>query len=92
MAEDGELGLSAALGGSFDLIISDVNMPNMNGYEFVRELRQTSEYEYTPVLMLTTEFEDAKKQEGRHAGANGWIIKPIDIDQLLRAVNRVLPD
>ena len=89
-AENGLHGLEAAGGQSFDLVISDVNMPEMGGYDFVRALRKIEEYAHVPVLMLTTEFEDRHKKAGRDAGANGWIIKPIDPDQLLRAVQRVV--
>jgi two-component system chemotaxis response regulator CheY len=88
-AEDGLAGLQLAQDGAYDLILSDVNMPNMGGYEFVAAVRSLAEHKYTPILMLTTEFEDNKKQAGRNAGANGWIIKPIDPDQLLKAVTRV---
>ncbi|XOV83175.1 MAG: response regulator [bacterium] len=88
-AQDGVAGLSLVEKSAYDLIISDVNMPNMGGYEFVTAVRGLEAYKHTPILMLTTEFEDDKKQAGRNAGANGWIIKPIDPDQLLRAVTRV---
>lgn len=88
-AEDGEVGLQRARDGVFDLVISDVNMPNVGGYRFVAALRELPDYASVPVLMLTTEFEDAHKKAGRDAGANGWIIKPIDPDRLLRAVSRV---
>jgi two-component system chemotaxis response regulator CheY len=88
-AEDGVAGLHLAEDTTYDLIISDVNMPNMGGYEFVESVRKLGGHQFTPILMLTTEFENDKKLAGRNAGANGWIIKPIDPDQLLRAVNRV---
>ena len=91
-AEDGVEGLRLAGEQPYDVVISDVNMPNMGGYEFVRALRKLHSYQHAPVLMLTTEHETDKKQEGRAAGANGWIIKPIDPDQLLKAVKRVTPD
>ena len=91
LAEDGLAGLKLAEKKAYDVVISDVNMPNMGGYQFVRELRKLPEHQFTPVLMLTTEFEQRHKQQGRDAGANGWIIKPIDPDQLLRAVTRVTP-
>ncbi len=89
-ADDGSSGLEAAEKEAFDLVISDVNMPNIDGYEFVRALRNHDNYRHTPVLMLTTEFEDHHKKIGREAGASGWIIKPIDPDKLIKAVRRVI--
>ncbi|MFK7732223.1 MAG: response regulator [Pseudomonadales bacterium] len=88
-ADDGSQGLEIAEQESFDLVISDVNMPIVGGYEFVRSLRSNDAYRHTPVLMLTTEFEDHHKKTGREAGASGWIIKPIDPDKLIKAVRRV---
>lgn len=74
------------------LIISDVNMPNMGGIEFVTKVKQMAPYKFTPVVMLTTEGDAAAMQQGRAAGAKAWIMKPFDPDQLLNAVSRlVLP-
>jgi two-component system, chemotaxis family, chemotaxis protein CheY len=73
------------------LIISDLNMPEMDGLEFIRQLRGRSGSRLTPVLMLTTEGNPAKKQEGKAAGATGWIIKPFQPEQLLQVIARVLP-
>lgn len=88
-AVDGKDGL-AKLSGSIDLIISDVNMPEMNGIELVRSVRASGAYKYVPILMLTTESQPAMKQEGKAAGATGWIVKPFRPDQLISVVQRVL--
>lgn len=89
-AEDGEKGLQKALTGSFDLILSDVNMPVMNGLDLVRNLRKLAQYRFTPILLVTTESLLEKKQEGKAAGATGWIVKPFEPEQLLATVAKVL--
>ncbi len=89
-AEDGKQGLLIAEQRKFSAIVSDVNMPVMGGMEFVTNVRQLDQHRYTPILMLTTEFEDSRKQEGKAAGASGWIIKPFDPDQLIKAMRRLL--
>lgn len=89
-AEDGQKALNAAKGKSFNLVISDVNMPVMDGISLIKELRGLPNYKFTPILMLTTEGGADKKQEGKAAGATGWIVKPFNPDQLLNLVNRVL--
>jgi len=74
------------------LIVSDVNMPNMDGITFVTKVKQHPRHKFVPVIMLTTEGQDAKKQEGRAAGAKAWIMKPFNPPQLLDAVSKlVLP-
>jgi two-component system, chemotaxis family, chemotaxis protein CheY len=89
-AADGRDALSKAKGGTVDLVLSDVNMPGMDGISLVRELRTLPSYKFTPILMLTTESSPEKKQEGKAAGATGWIVKPFSPDQLLSTVKRVL--
>lgn len=90
-AIDGVDGLAkASLGSPADLVITDVNMPNMDGMTLVRELRRLPQYHGVPVLMLTTEASAERKQQGRSAGATGWIVKPFDPDGLLATVSRVL--
>lgn len=89
-APDGQAALHAAKGRSFELVISDVNMPVMDGIALIRELRALPSYRFTPILMLTTESGDQRKQEGKAAGATGWIVKPFDPTQLLATVQRVL--
>lgn len=73
------------------LIVSDVNMPRMDGIAFLRKLKEQARHKFTPVIMLTTEGQDAKKQEGRAAGARAWIVKPFNPPQLLDAVARLIP-
>jgi len=89
-AVDGVDALAKAKGGKFDLVISDVNMPNMDGITLIRELRALPNFKFTPMLMLTTESTAEKKQEGKAAGATGWIVKPFNPDQLLATANKVL--
>ncbi|MCW8878775.1 MAG: response regulator [Kangiellaceae bacterium] len=89
-ASDGVEALKVAQSQSFDVIISDVNMPNMDGLTLVKELRAIGTYKFTPILMLTTESSSEKKQAGRAAGATGWIVKPFNPDQLLATVNKVV--
>lgn len=87
---DGLAKLAAA--DKIHLIISDVNMPNMDGITFVKTLKQKPEYKFTPVIMLTTEAEEEKKREGQAAGAKAWVIKPFQPQQMLSAVSKlVLP-
>lgn len=87
---DGLDGLGKLHAGAFQLIISDVNMPKMDGLTFVRELRKLDAHRFTPVLMLTTESAVEKKQEAKSAGATGWLVKPFDPEQLLRTIRRIL--
>jgi two-component system chemotaxis response regulator CheY len=89
-AVDGVDGLNKAKSATFDLIITDVNMPNMDGLTLVNELRSLPEYAKKPILVLTTERSDEMKSKGKAAGATGWIVKPFVPDQLLKAVNIVL--
>ncbi|ABV67444.1 response regulator [Aliarcobacter butzleri] len=89
-AVDGVDGLAKAKATNFDLIITDVNMPNMDGLTLIGELRKLSQYSKTPILVLTTERSDEMKAKGKMAGATGWIVKPFVPDQLLKAVNIVL--
>jgi two-component system chemotaxis response regulator CheY len=89
-AVDGVDGLEKARSVKFDLIITDINMPNMDGLSYIEELRKIPEYSSTPILVLTTERSDEMKTKGKAAGATGWIVKPFVPDQLLKAVNIVL--
>jgi two-component system chemotaxis response regulator CheY len=91
-AENGQDGLSKLDGGKLNLIISDVNMPVMNGIEFLKAVKQHATCKFTPVIMLTTEAGDDMKQQGRAAGAKAWIVKPFQPQTLLDAVSKlVLP-
>lgn len=89
-AADGEEALALARSRSFDLVLSDVNMPRMNGIELIRALRAESAYKHTPILMLTTESTPERKREGKDAGATGWIVKPFDPASLVATMQRVL--
>jgi two-component system chemotaxis response regulator CheY len=89
-AEDGSKALNIAKTKSFDLIVSDINMPNMDGIALTQELRKLPAYKFTPILILTTESGSDKKGEGKAAGATGWIIKPFSPEQLLSTINKVL--
>ncbi len=75
---------------AIDLVVTDLNMPEMNGIELIKELRAKPEFKFTPIVLLTTESQDAKKQEGRAAGATGWMVKPFNPDQLLTVVKKVV--
>lgn len=89
-ASDGVEALNFAKGQGVDLVLSDVNMPNMDGIELCRNLRELPSYKFTPILMLTTESAGDKKMEGKSAGATGWIVKPFNPDQLLTTIKKVL--
>ena len=89
-AVDGVDALNKAKTGKFDLVLTDVNMPKMDGISLIRELRALSPYKFTPILMLTTESGADKKSEGKSAGATGWIVKPFNPDQLLATIKKVL--
>jgi two-component system chemotaxis response regulator CheY len=89
---DGKEALSKLDGRKLHLIISDVNMPNMDGITFVKEVKQLASYKFTPIIMLTTESQEAKKREGQAAGARAWVVKPFVPEALLGAVQKlVLP-
>ncbi len=89
-AVDGQDALGKAKSQSFNLVVTDVNMPNMDGISLIRELRALPNYKFTPMLMLTTESGADKKAEGKAAGATGWIVKPFNPEQLLATVKKVL--
>lgn len=89
-AEDGKDALGKLTGQKVHLIISDVNMPNMNGIEFVKNLKQIAAYKFTPVIMLTTESGEDKKSQGQAAGAKAWVVKPFQPPQLLNAVSKLI--
>ena len=89
-AADGVEALNIAKTKGVNLVITDVNMPNMDGISLIKELRALPSYRFTPLLMLTTESSPEKKQQGKAAGATGWIVKPFNPDQLLSTVKKVL--
>ncbi|MBZ0093495.1 MAG: response regulator [Burkholderiales bacterium] len=87
---DGKDALTKLNGDKIHLIISDVNMPNMDGITFVREAKKLPNYKFTPIIMLTTESQEGKKQEGQAAGAKAWIVKPFQPEQMLSAVSKLI--
>ena len=89
-AEDGEDGLNKAKAGAVNLVLTDQNMPKMDGLTLVKSLRGMPQYAATPILMLTTESGDAMKAQGKAAGATGWLVKPFDPAKLLEVVKKVL--
>ncbi|MAI07578.1 MAG: response regulator [Magnetococcales bacterium] len=90
-AIDGVQGLSKAKSEAPHLIITDLNMPNMNGIEMIKGIRQVADHKFTPILMLTTESDTTKKMEGKEAGATGWIVKPFNPEQLIKVIQKVMP-
>ena len=89
-AHDGSDALAKLTGQKIHLIISDVNMPNLDGIAFVRAAKQLPAYRFTPVIMLTTEGQESKKREGQAAGAKAWMVKPFQPGQMLAAVSRLI--
>ena len=89
-AVDGRDGLAKLRGAKCDMIVTDLNMPNMDGIEMIREIRKDATHRNVPIVMLTTESQEGRKQEGKTAGATGWIIKPFKPEQLLAVVKRVV--
>ena len=87
---NGQEGLAKLNGEKINLIISDVNMPVMGGIAFLREVKRHPNYRFTPVIMLTTEAGEDKKQEGRAAGAKAWIVKPFQPQNMLDAVSKLI--
>jgi len=89
-AVDGQDGLDKAKAKSYDLVLSDQNMPRMDGITLIKNLRALPQYRSTPILMLTTESGDAMKSAGKAAGATGWLVKPFDPQKLIEVVKKVI--
>jgi two-component system chemotaxis response regulator CheY len=89
-AVDGRDALAKLSGGTAQMVLTDLNMPNMDGIELIRNLRANPSFKFMPIIMLTTESQAEKKQEGKAAGATGWIVKPFKPEQLLAVVKKVL--
>jgi len=89
-AEDGVDALEKAQADKFSLIITDINMPRMDGIELTKQIRQTQGYKFTPIIALTTENQQEKMQEGKAAGATGWIVKPFTAEKLLAVVKKII--
>lgn len=90
-AVDGEDALSKLAQKPVNLLITDLNMPKMNGIELIRKVRTSGSNRFLPIIMLTTESQESQRQEGKSAGASGWITKPFKPEQLLRVVQMVMP-
>ncbi len=89
-AADGQDALNKLQSTPVHMLITDLNMPNMNGIELIKAVRAESRYKFIPIIMLTTESEASKKMEGKAAGATGWIVKPFKPEQLITVVKKVL--
>lgn len=87
---NGVEGLNAAKKQAFNLVVTDINMPMMDGLTFIKNLRSLGQYRFTPILVLTTEMDPEKKKIAKEAGATGWIVKPFDPEQLLATIRKVL--
>jgi two-component system chemotaxis response regulator CheY len=90
VACDGQDAVTKLDGRKIHLMISDVNMPNMDGIAFLKAVRANPAYRFTPVIMLTTEAGEEKKKEGQAAGARAWVVKPFKPEQLLMAVSKLI--
>jgi two-component system chemotaxis response regulator CheY len=89
-AVNGKDALTKSAGAKMDMIITDLNMPEMDGIELIKQLRGKADYKFTPIVMLTTESQEGKKQEGKSAGASGWIVKPFKPEQLVEVVKKYI--
>lgn len=89
-AEDGQQGLDVLAKESVDLVITDVNMPVMDGMTFIRNVRASGEHQSLPILILTTETSPEKRSEGRDAGGTGWIVKPFEPEKLVSVIQKVV--
>jgi len=92
-AKDGQIGLDMALASSdrpYDLILTDLNMPNLDGLSMIQQLRQTDAYAETPIVMLTTESGEDKKSVGHGSGVSAWLVKPFEPDALIETVGSML--
>jgi two-component system, chemotaxis family, chemotaxis protein CheY len=89
-AVDGQDGLNKAKQHTYDLVLTDQNMPRMDGLTLIKMLRGMANYQHVPILMLTTESSDEMKSQGRAAGANGWLVKPFDPQRLTEVVKKVI--
>lgn len=89
-AANGAEALAAAKQQTFQLVISDLNMPMMDGLTFIKNLRMIAAYKFTPILVLTTEMDPEKKKQAKEAGATGWLVKPFDPEQLRATIRKVL--
>ena len=89
-AVDGKDALAKVTGATIDMVVTDLNMPNMDGITLITELRKLPAFKFIPIIMLTTESQADRKQAGKEAGATGWIVKPFKPEQLLGVIKKVL--
>jgi len=89
-AADGKDALNKLSGAKADMVVTDLNMPNMDGIELIKQLRKLPAHKFTPVIMLTTESQEGKKQEGKAAGASGWIVKPFTPEKLMEVIKKFM--
>ena len=89
-AVDGQDAYEKAIGRDFDLVLTDQNMPRLDGVQLTRKLRETERFKTTPILILTTESSDQMKQAGRAAGATGWLVKPFDPAKLIEVIKKLV--
>ncbi|OFC69620.1 response regulator [Alteromonas confluentis] len=90
LAEDGQHALEVCSNKAFDFVLTDQNMPRMDGLSLIRALRTKQTYQRTPIVMLTTESSDDMKQQGRAAGATGWMVKPFDPNKLIAVLGKLM--
>lgn len=90
-AVHGKDGLSKLAINDIDLVISDLHMPEMDGFEFIRNIRSNQKYRYLPILVLTTEANPALQQEAKNAGATAWIMKPFTAEKLVSVIQKLVP-
>jgi len=91
-AEDGKDAVNkVAAGPKMDIVVTDLNMPEMDGITLIKELRKMAAFKFTPILMLTTESAEDKKKAGKEAGATGWIVKPFNPELMLKVIAKLLP-
>lgn len=89
-AEDGKQGLEVLKSETVDVVITDINMPVMDGIEFIKNVRSSGQYQSLPILILTTETSQDKRDQGKAAGGTGWIVKPFDPEKLISVIHRVV--
>ena len=89
-AEDGLDALKKLEGSTYDMVITDVNMPNLDGIGLTAKIRENPTHKFTPIVVLTTESQSSKMDEGKKAGATGWIVKPFNADKLLGVVKKLI--
>lgn len=88
-AENGREALDSMKGVAPELVITDINMPVMDGIELIKQIRSASDFKFTPVIVLTTESEESKQNEGKQAGATAWLVKPFTPEKLIETVKKV---